>query len=293
LLEAKNSNYANWAMVAVRIEALFAKTHRLIPGSQLAASENFPKNSRTCFEGPFGELLRATGPMAKANQFRFSTKYQDDETDLLYYGYRYFNAAIGRWLGRDPMDETGGPALYAFNRNDPLETWDYLGCLVGTVKVLKNEQLPWYKQAYEFGWQIELEWRPPPERNDAGNACLPCKRAVWVQDKTHDVEYIRPWGPDVHTSWGVDWDETNYSGSALAWVAGWRSSKTSWMHDEPQVGPSYRIKNVFFMAKARVKCIEGNEKGNEYAQVTWFYLAPFGFPGLPYRATIGGILSIE
>ena len=37
--------------------------------------------------GPFGEVLRATGPMAKVNPFRFSTKYQDDETDLLYYGY--------------------------------------------------------------------------------------------------------------------------------------------------------------------------------------------------------------
>ena len=32
--------------------------------------------------GPFGEVLRATGPMAKANPFRFSAKYQDDETDL-------------------------------------------------------------------------------------------------------------------------------------------------------------------------------------------------------------------
>ena len=40
--------------------------------------------------GPFGELLRATGPMARANPFRFSTKYQDDETDLIYYGYRYY-----------------------------------------------------------------------------------------------------------------------------------------------------------------------------------------------------------
>jgi RHS repeat-associated protein len=28
--------------------------------------------------------------MARANSFRFSTKYQDDETDLLYYGYRYY-----------------------------------------------------------------------------------------------------------------------------------------------------------------------------------------------------------
>ena len=66
-----------------------------------------PKNSRTCFEGPFGEVLRATGPMAKANPFRFSTKYQDDETDLLYYGYRYYSASTGRWLSRDPISEKG------------------------------------------------------------------------------------------------------------------------------------------------------------------------------------------
>jgi hypothetical protein len=42
-----------------------------------------------CDYGPFGELIRATGPMAKVNPFRFSTKYDDDESDLVYYGYRY------------------------------------------------------------------------------------------------------------------------------------------------------------------------------------------------------------
>ncbi len=41
--------------------------------------------------GPFGEAVLATGPMAKANLIRFSTKYQDDETDLVYYGYRFYN----------------------------------------------------------------------------------------------------------------------------------------------------------------------------------------------------------
>ncbi len=55
--------------------------------------------------GPFGEVIRATGPMAKLNPFRFSTKYQDDETDFLYYGYRYYNPSTGRWLSRDPMTE--------------------------------------------------------------------------------------------------------------------------------------------------------------------------------------------
>jgi hypothetical protein len=38
--------------------------------------------------GPFGEVIRATGPMAKVNPFRFPTKYQDDDNDLPYYGFR-------------------------------------------------------------------------------------------------------------------------------------------------------------------------------------------------------------
>ena len=35
--------------------------------------------------------------MANVNPFRFSTKYQDDETGLLYYGLRYYapNTACG------------------------------------------------------------------------------------------------------------------------------------------------------------------------------------------------------
>ena len=53
---------------------------------------------------PFGELIRATGLMAKANPFRFSTKYCDDESGLIYYGYRYYNSPQGRWIGRDPFD---------------------------------------------------------------------------------------------------------------------------------------------------------------------------------------------
>jgi len=92
--------------------------------------------------GPFGEVVRATGPMAKANPFRFSTKYQDDESDLLYYGYRYYNASTGRWLSRDPLNDPGFKVLihnaselnqgeekvpYLFVENDPVRYCDYLG----------------------------------------------------------------------------------------------------------------------------------------------------------------------
>jgi RHS repeat-associated protein len=79
--------------------------------------------------GPFGELLRATGPMAKANPFRFSTKYQDDETGLLYYGYRYYDPNTGRWLNRDPL--ASQPLEVTFRlRNGTLKTQEIPGELI-------------------------------------------------------------------------------------------------------------------------------------------------------------------
>jgi RHS repeat-associated protein len=77
--------------------------------------------------GPFGEVIRATGPMAKLNPFRFSTKYQDDETDLLYYGKRYLKTSTGGWINRDPIEEKGGNNLYCFVANCPVRYWDLIG----------------------------------------------------------------------------------------------------------------------------------------------------------------------
>jgi RHS repeat-associated protein len=77
--------------------------------------------------GPFGELLRANGALAKANPFRFSTKFRDEETDLLYYGYRYLSTVTGRWQNRDPIEEDGGFGVYSAVRNDPVSYIDALG----------------------------------------------------------------------------------------------------------------------------------------------------------------------
>jgi len=67
--------------------------------------------------------------MAKLNPFRYSTKYQDVETDLLYYGYRYYNASTGRWPSRDPIEEQAGINLYGFASNDQLNIVDLFGLL--------------------------------------------------------------------------------------------------------------------------------------------------------------------
>jgi len=77
--------------------------------------------------GTFGEVFSSVGDMAKVNPFGFSTKYTDNETDLLYYGYRYYSPALGRWLSRDPIEEQGGLNLYGFVNNDPVNKWDVLG----------------------------------------------------------------------------------------------------------------------------------------------------------------------
>lgn len=76
--------------------------------------------------GPFGEPLRAIDPMAAVNPFRFSTKYQDNDTGLLYYGCRYCQVSSGRWLSRDPSQE-GGIHIYAFCYNSPSVYVDDIG----------------------------------------------------------------------------------------------------------------------------------------------------------------------
>jgi RHS repeat-associated protein len=124
----------------------FRKTPCSSKQAQVLESRVFPGNSRTTHLGPFGELIRATGPAAKLNPLRFSTKFTDDEIGLLYYGYRYYNPSTGRWPSRDPKGELGFELMahkrtlnkisrmhglasnpYAFVRNSPVSLTDRLG----------------------------------------------------------------------------------------------------------------------------------------------------------------------
>jgi len=86
--------------------------------------------------GPFGEVIRATGPARGTNPIRFSTKFQDDESDLLYYGYRYYKASTGTWPSRDPLGERGGMNLYMLVGNNAINSVDSFG-LVRWGELLK------------------------------------------------------------------------------------------------------------------------------------------------------------
>jgi len=56
-----------------------------------------------------------------------STKYFDDESELAYYGYRYYSPEMGRWVSRDPIQERAGHNLYGFVNNGPATRFDFLG----------------------------------------------------------------------------------------------------------------------------------------------------------------------
>jgi RHS repeat-associated protein len=90
-------------------------------------------NSATYEYGPFGESIRVTGTMGKANPFRWSTKFTDDDTDLVYYGYRYYHQSAGHWISRDPLEESGGPNLYAFVFNSSINSVDGLGLFLAAI----------------------------------------------------------------------------------------------------------------------------------------------------------------
>jgi RHS repeat-associated protein len=88
--------------------------------------------------GPFGEMIRASGAMAREFNFLFSTKYYDWETGLYYYIHRYYEPLLGRWLSRDPIGERGFQMLagnrnrrdgnlYYFVGNNPITKSDLLG----------------------------------------------------------------------------------------------------------------------------------------------------------------------
>jgi len=96
----------------------------------LAALVNADGKIAALYEyGAFGEMLKEAGVYASSNPFRFSTKYRDQESDLHYFGFRYYSSQTGSWLSRDPIEEAGGLNIYGFVENNPLSQSDLLGQL--------------------------------------------------------------------------------------------------------------------------------------------------------------------
>lgn len=75
----------------------------------------------------FGNTVKSIGAYSHENRFRFSTKYADLETGLIFYGRRYYRPETGQWISRDPLEEAGGVNLYSHANNDSVNHFDAIG----------------------------------------------------------------------------------------------------------------------------------------------------------------------
>jgi RHS repeat-associated protein len=77
----------------------------------------------------YGNTVTASGSLAGANVYRFSSKEFLVNSGLSYYGYRFYDPNLQRWLNRDPIGERGpdGPNLYPYVLNNPINNIDSFG----------------------------------------------------------------------------------------------------------------------------------------------------------------------
>ncbi|MEG2465772.1 MAG: RHS repeat-associated core domain-containing protein, partial [Kiritimatiellia bacterium] len=61
------------------------------------------------------------------NPFRFSSEAHDDALALVYYNYRHYNPADGRWCTRDLIEESVSFNLFLFCKNSNNVLFDKLG----------------------------------------------------------------------------------------------------------------------------------------------------------------------
>src|SRR5207249_9602456 len=92
---------------------------------------------------PFGNTISSSGTQASANVYRFSSKEIYVNTGIYYYGYRFYDPNLQRWLNRDPLADVGfkfvralpvprvfGESnLYTFVMNDGVNNIDSYGLL--------------------------------------------------------------------------------------------------------------------------------------------------------------------
>ena len=97
---------------------------------------------------PFGEMwIEETDPATGYIPFRFTSKEYDEETGLYYYGARYYEPRLSRWMSADPagfalinpMDGDGKPRAgysvieaanwYSYVSNNPVKYVDPTGLL--------------------------------------------------------------------------------------------------------------------------------------------------------------------
>jgi len=121
---------------------------------------------------PFGNTISQSGALAGANMSRFSSKEIHPSSGLYYYGYRFYDPSLQRWMNRDPLEERYDLNLYRFCRNTPIQAVDTDGRHPVSYPIVIGER--YIKDAWDCGWRImdEEKKRPPNGKTDTWAHCV-------------------------------------------------------------------------------------------------------------------------
>ena len=113
-------------------------------------SANTGKPAKQFEYDTFGNITYQNGS-PNIFRYRFSTKFFDHETGLCYYGYRFYDPILHRWLNRDPIEEGGGLNLYAFCRNDGVNRGNLFGLSDVTIILGPHANMTEWKNGNKTG----------------------------------------------------------------------------------------------------------------------------------------------
>ncbi|HWX19911.1 MAG TPA: RHS repeat-associated core domain-containing protein [Candidatus Binatia bacterium] len=224
--------------------------------------------------GPFGEAVRSTGPMAKANAARFSTKYYEDESGFSYYGYRFYNASPGRFEGRDPVQEAGGINLYSPFSGDPINRIDTLGlcgggggaphCDVQSFSITSRKwtgNLPTTWAILGYSKQLKIRFQLVLKPGSDTSLCRIRQNRKGEAHSNAGSWASKNWVPD-----GGDW----WDGSTWWEVGSW-SGLTANFEDEPGIiGAAKSDFPVYFNVDFYTFVLDVSKPGSpEVAHLSW------------------------
>ncbi|MEA1897774.1 MAG: RHS repeat-associated core domain-containing protein [Bacteroidota bacterium] len=98
-------------------------------GNVIELSDEAGQSQASYSYDAYGNQIKRTGD--EDNAYRFSTKEYSSLTGLIYFGARYYDPEIGRFLTKDPLGFAGGINQYIYCESDPVNWIDPWGLCKG------------------------------------------------------------------------------------------------------------------------------------------------------------------
>jgi len=220
---------------------------------------------------PYGNLIAKAGRLAHANLYRFSSKELHAASGLYYYGYRFYEPNLQRWLSRDPLREHEDINLHRFAGNDPVERADYFGLEGGfTYEPDGKMQSPFCK------WERILSGPISGLLNFLENSDEPATIGPPLSGLLSELQQDKPW-PEVDSFNNLTWADYGSWRNPFAtlWVA-LSLGQFRYIND----GSYTRILDTYAFPFSSPDWSGGMNHHNGL-------LAPLGLLGLPY--TVSGV----